>query len=211
MPERERRPAWPTGRASADRKPRVAFVCSGQGPQWWAMGRQLLHEEPAFRAAIERCAAILERLADWSLLDELTALESRSRMDNTAISQPCIFALQVGLAELWASWGVRPEAIVGHSVGEVAAAFLAGVFSLDDAVRIIFHRGRTMDLARERGRMLAAGISADEARQLIDAVWRSRCPGRREQPALGHLLGRKSRHSKSSRPCSKSAVHSADS
>ena len=61
----------------------------------------------------------------------------------TAISQPCIFAVQVALAELWASWGVRPEAVVGHSVGEVAAAYLAGVFSLDDAVRIIYHRGRT--------------------------------------------------------------------
>jgi acyl transferase domain-containing protein/aryl carrier-like protein len=155
------------GRAPADRRPRLAFVCSGQGPQWWAMGRQLLHEEPAFRAAIERCAAIVRQLGDWSLLDELTADESRSRMDITAISQPCIFALQVALAELWASWGVRPEALVGHSVGEVAAAHLAGVFSLDDAVRIIFHRGRCMELAPERGRMLAAGISPDAARQLL--------------------------------------------
>ena len=131
------------------------------------MGRQLLREEPVFRAAIERCDAIVRRLGDWSLLDELTADESRSRMDITAISQPCIFALQVALAELWASWGVRPEALVGHSVGEVAAAYLAGVFSLDDAVRIIYHRGRCMELAPERGRMLAAGVSPDEARQLI--------------------------------------------
>ena len=88
-------------------------------------------------------------------------------MEITAISQPCIFALQVALAELWASWGVRPEALVGHSVGEVAAAYLAGVFTLDDAVRIIYHRGRTMELAPERGRMLAAGVPADAARQLI--------------------------------------------
>ena len=64
------------GRASADRRPRLAFVCSGQGPQWWAMGRQLLREEPAFRAAIERCDAIVRRLGDWSLLDELTADEA---------------------------------------------------------------------------------------------------------------------------------------
>ena len=131
------------------------------------MGRQLLHEEPTFRAAIERCDAIVRRLGDWSLSDELTADESRSRMDITAISQPCIFALQVALAELWASWGVRPEALVGHSVGEVAAAYLAGVFSLDDAVRIIYHRGRCMELAPERGRMLAAGISPDAAQQLL--------------------------------------------
>ncbi len=157
-----------TGRAAADRRPRLAFVCSGQGPQWWAMGRQLLHEEPVFRTVIERCDAIVRQLGEWSLLAELTADESRSRMDITAIAQPCLFALQVALAELWASWGVRPEAVVGHSVGEVAAAYLAGIFDLEDAVRIIYHRGRCMELAPERGRMLAAGVSPEEAQRLIN-------------------------------------------
>ncbi len=155
------------GRAPSDRRPRLAFVCSGQGPQWWAMGRRLLGTEPTFRGAIERCDAIVSRLGDWSLLDELTASEARSRMDVTAISQPCIFALQVGLAELWARWGVRPEALVGHSVGEVAAAYLAGVFSLEDAVRVIYHRGRCMELAPDRGRMLAAGVTPEVARELL--------------------------------------------
>ncbi|HZT82792.1 MAG TPA: type I polyketide synthase, partial [Gemmataceae bacterium] len=155
------------GRAAGDPPPRLAFVCSGQGPQWWAMGRQLLREEPIFRGMIERCDAIVRRLGDWSLLDELTAAEGRSRMDVTAVSQPCIFALQVALAGLWASWGVQPEAVIGHSVGEVAAAYLAGVFDLEDAVRVIYHRGRCMELAPERGRMLAASTSADEARRLI--------------------------------------------
>jgi acyl transferase domain-containing protein/aryl carrier-like protein len=155
------------GRVAADRQPRLAFVCSGQGPQWWAMGRQLLRDEPGFRTVIERCDAIVRQLGDWSILDELTAHESRSRMDITAVSQPCIFALQVALAELWATWGVRPAALVGHSVGEVAAAYLAGAFSLDDAVRIIFHRGRCMELAPERGAMLAAGVTPEIAQQLI--------------------------------------------
>ena len=131
------------------------------------MGRQLLDGEPAFRAVIEQCDAIVRQLGDWSLRDELMASEFRSRMDITAISQPCIFALQVALAGLWASWGIRPQALVGHSVGEVAAAYLAGVFSLDDAVRIIYHRGRTMELAPARGRMLAAGVSPEAARHLI--------------------------------------------
>ena len=156
------------GRASADRRPRIAFVCSGQGPQWWAMGRQMLTEQPVFRAAIERADAVVRQLGDWSLLDELTAPESCSRMEMTAISQPCIFALQVALAGLWASWGVLPEALLGHSVGEVAAAYLAGVFSLEDAVRIIYQRGRTMELAPEGGRMLAASITTELAQQLID-------------------------------------------
>ena len=155
------------GRASADRRPRLAFVCSGQGPQWWAMVRQLLRDEPAFRTMIARCDTIVRRLGDWSLLDELTADESRSRMEVTAISQPCIFAVQVALAELWASWGVRPDVLVGHSVGEVAAAYLAGVFSLEDAVRVIYHRGRCMELAPERGRMLAAGVSPDDAANIL--------------------------------------------
>jgi acyl transferase domain-containing protein/aryl carrier-like protein len=166
---REAQPGVAHGRAASDRRRRIAFVCSGQGPQWWGMGRQLLEEEPVFRAAIERCDAIVRRLGAWSPFEELTAPMARSRMDNTAISQPCIFALQVALAELWASWGVRPETLLGHSVGEVAAAYLAGVYSLEDAVRIIYHRGRTMHLVGQGGRMLAAGISPDEALSLIDA------------------------------------------
>ena len=164
------------GRPAANRRgagdggpaaPRIGFVCSGQGPQWWAMGRQLLRDELAFRATIERCDAIVRRLGDWSLLDELTADESESRMDVTAISQPCIFAIQVALAELWASWGVRPSAVMGHSVGEVAAAYLAGVFDLADAVRVIYQRGRCMELAPGRGRMLAAGVSPEVAEELL--------------------------------------------
>ena len=154
-------------RVMPGQRPRLAFVCSGQGPQWWAMGRQLLEQEPVFRDMIQRCDEIVRRLGPWSLLEELTADEAHSRMAITAISQPAIFALQVALAALWRSWGVEPEALIGHSVGEVAAAHLAGVFSLEEAVRVIYQRGRCMELAPSRGCMLAAGISADEARSLL--------------------------------------------
>jgi acyl transferase domain-containing protein/NADPH:quinone reductase-like Zn-dependent oxidoreductase/acyl carrier protein len=149
------------------RRPRLAFVCSGQGPQWWAMGRQLLEQEPVFRDVIQRCDEIVRALGPWSLLEELAADEDRSRMAVTAISQPAIFALQAALAALWRCWGVQPEAVMGHSVGEVAAAYFAGVFTLEDAVRVIYQRGRCMELAPLRGRMLAAGIPPEEARQLI--------------------------------------------
>src|SRR6185437_9545578 len=115
----------------------------------------------------ERCDEIVRRLGPWSLLEELTADEPHSRMAVTAISQPAIFALQVALAALWRSWGVRPEAVIGHSVGEVAAAHLAGIFRLEDALRVIYHRGRCMELAPSRGRMLAAGIEPEEARRLL--------------------------------------------
>jgi acyl transferase domain-containing protein/aryl carrier-like protein len=155
-------------RAAAGRRPRVAFVCSGQGPQWWAMGRALLHEEPVFRAAIERCDAAARALGTWSLLAELTASEADSRMDETAIAQPCLFALQVALGALWASWGVHAEAMTGHSVGEVAAAHLAGVLDLEDAVRVIYERGRCMERAPRLGRMLAAGVTPEQALALIN-------------------------------------------
>jgi polyketide synthase 12/epothilone polyketide synthase D len=156
-----------TGRVAAGQHPRLAFVCSGQGPQWWAMGRQLLEQEPVFRDMVLRCDEIVRRLGSWSLLAELTADEAHSRMAVTAISQPAIFALQVALAALWRSWGVVPAAVVGHSVGEVAAAYLAGVFRLEDAVRVIYERGRCMELTSARGRMLAAGISAAESEALL--------------------------------------------
>jgi amino acid adenylation domain-containing protein len=156
-----------SGRSAAGDGPSLAFVCSGQGPQWWAMGRELLLEEPVFRKAIERCDEIIRTLGPWSLMQELTADEACSRMDVTAISQPAIFALQVGLAALWRSWGVRPHALCGHSVGEVAAAHLAGVFNLEDAVRVIFERGRCMELAPARGRMLAAAVTPQEAQTLL--------------------------------------------
>ncbi len=146
----------------------VVFVCCGQGPQWWAMGRELLQGEPVFRKVIEECDALIRQWGDWSLLDELTATEISSRMENTAIAQPALFAIQIALAAVWQHWGVHPAALVGHSVGEVAAAYLAGVFSLSDALRVIFERGRCMELAPARGRMLAAAISPDEARPFIE-------------------------------------------
>jgi len=147
--------------------PEVGFVCSGQGPQWWAMGRELLESEPIFRKAIEECSHFMPSNAEWSLIEELTATEEVSRLDLTSIAQPAIFAIQVGLASLWRSWGVEPEAVVGHSVGEIAAAYLAGILSLEDAVTVIFHRGRCMDLASSKGKMLGTALTHEQALEII--------------------------------------------
>jgi len=147
--------------------PKLAFVFSGQGPQWWAMGRQLLESEPVFREVIEKCDALFRQYAPWSLLTELTAEESKSRLDQTEIAQPAIFALQVALAALWGSWGVVPEAFVGHSIGEIAAAHVGGILSLEGAVKIAFHRGRLMQQATGFGKMAAIELPADEAQKLI--------------------------------------------
>ena len=93
------------------------------------MGRDLMKHEPVFREAIEKCDAALRPWASFSLLEELGRSEEKSQMHRTEIGQPSIFAMQIALAALWKSWGVEPSAIVGHSVGEIAAACVAGIFS----------------------------------------------------------------------------------
>jgi acyl transferase domain-containing protein/acyl-CoA synthetase (AMP-forming)/AMP-acid ligase II/acyl carrier protein len=152
-----------SGRRSPNRRPRVVFVFAGQGSQWWGMGRQLLAQEPTFRAAVERCDAIFRPLAAWSLIDELLSQNDTARLDDTDRVQPLVFAVQIGLADLLRAWGVTPQAVVGHSLGEVAAAYVAGALSLEDAVAIVYHRGRLQKRASGHGKMAAVGLSADDS------------------------------------------------
>ena len=142
--------------------PQLVFVFSGMGQQWWAMGRQLLETEPVFRETIEHCDALLLPLSQWSLLAALTADDAHSRINETQIAQPTIFALQIALAALWRSWGIVPDAIVGHSVGEVAAAQVAGVLSLEQAIQVVYHRSRLQAQTAGQGKMLAVGLSSEE-------------------------------------------------
>lgn len=137
----ERRPGLSSGHVVPSRCPKLAFVFSGEGSlQWLSAGQGLWRDEPLYRATIEECDGLFSRLAGRSLLEELTADASRSRSDQTEVAQPVIFALQVALAALWRSWGIEPDAVVGESVGEVAAAHVAGALSLADALRVVFHR-----------------------------------------------------------------------
>ncbi|WP_395748728.1 thioester reductase domain-containing protein [Prosthecobacter sp.] len=146
---------------------RLVFVFSGQGPQWWAMGRELLEQEPVFRQTIQTCHDELLKLGGISLLDELRRDETETRLDETHIAQTALFALQVALAALWQSWGVRPFAVVGHSMGEVAAAHVSGALTLPEAVRVIHHRGRCMEQTPLRGKMIAAALTQAEAEEVI--------------------------------------------
>lgn len=155
------------GQRTEVRGNKLVFVFSGQGPQWNGMGRELLSQEVVFRATLEQIDALLRKYASWSLLEELAADDSRSRLNQTEIAQPAIFALQVSLAALWRSWGILPDAVVGHSVGEVAAAQVTGALSLEDAVRVIFHRGRIMQQATGFGKMASAELSFRDAERLV--------------------------------------------
>lgn len=154
------------GRGASGSKP-IVFVFTGQGAQWWAMGRQLLQREPIVRQTIEKIDSLFRELGGWSILEEMTRPEADSNINQTAIAQPAMFALQVALAELWQSWGIKPSRVIGHSVGEVAAAYCADILSLEDAVQLIYQRSRLQDTTAGHGKMLAAGITAAEARDAI--------------------------------------------
>ncbi|MGH9135410.1 MAG: SDR family NAD(P)-dependent oxidoreductase, partial [Ilumatobacteraceae bacterium] len=142
---------------------RVGFVFSGQGPQWAQMGRELSEREPVFRDTIADIDARFSRLAGWSIAEAIAEPEETTRLNDTEVAQPAIFTVQVALAALWESWGITPEAVVGHSIGELAALHVAGVLTLDDAIRIVWHRGRIMQRATGHGRMVSVGLTPDEA------------------------------------------------
>jgi len=142
---------------------KTAFVFSGMGPQWWAMGRQLMEQEPVFAYKVKEIDQLLSQHADWSLWEELHKTEESSRIGETRIAQPGIFALQVALAELLKSKGVIPDAIVGHSAGEVAAAHVSGALSLEDACLVIYHRSRLQHQTEGQGRILATALSEKDA------------------------------------------------
>ncbi|MCM2370264.1 type I polyketide synthase [Aporhodopirellula aestuarii] len=154
------------GRPS-DRADQSVFVFTGQGSQWCGMGQRLIQREPIARETVEEIDELFQAQSGWSLLHEMFLPEGESNIQQTRVAQPAIFALQVALARLWASWGIHPTSVVGHSVGEVAAAWCAGIYSLSDAVSLIYHRSRLQNETGGAGRMLAAGVSPQEARKFI--------------------------------------------
>ncbi len=146
--------------------PKLAFVYSGMGLQRAGMGRELLRSEPVFREVLETCDALLQRWAGWSLLHAFED-DDEARASEPAVAQVTNFALQAALTNLWSAWGVVPDAVIGHSVGEVAAAYAAGALSLEDGLRLAYHRGRLAQRLHGTGSMLVAAMSAAQATALL--------------------------------------------
>ncbi|MDA1052331.1 MAG: SDR family NAD(P)-dependent oxidoreductase [Planctomycetota bacterium] len=149
------------------REPKVAFVFSGQGGQWARMGLELMQREPVFRQWMEEIDSLFRKLAGWSLMAELGRDESESKVNDTNVVQPTVMAIQVSLVKLYEHYGIRPDGLVGHSIGEVAAGYAAGALTLKQAVQVIYHRSQAQHQASGKGGMLAVGLTLEEARKLI--------------------------------------------
>lgn len=156
----EKRRGLAAGGENGSTPRKVAFIFPGQGGQWVGMGQQLLEQEPAFRAMMEQCQEAMRPYIDWSLIDEL---QSGARFEEIDVVQPMLFAVEVSLAALWRSWGVEPDGVIGHSMGEVASAYTAGAISLADAAHVICRRSQLMKRVSGLGAMAVVELTFGEA------------------------------------------------
>ncbi|KAI0803650.1 hypothetical protein GGR55DRAFT_691660 [Xylaria sp. FL0064] len=151
----------------------VSFVFTGQGAQWFAMGRELTVYE-VFAASVKKSAAVLSELGSlWDAWDELFASESESKVNQAEYAQPLCTVLQIALVDLLRHWGVKPHAVIGHSSGEIGAAYASCALSREDCLKVAYHRGRVSSKAREKhphGTMMAVGLPVEDAKSYVAQV-----------------------------------------
>ena len=168
-PARDRRAPLQIIEGKARTAPRLVLTMTGQGGQWWAMGRELFELDRVFRGVFEDFDRVFAPFAGWSVIDALLADEKSSRIDDAAITPAVMFAFQAGLAAVWRARGVEPQIVLGHSFGEVTAAYLAGGIGMADVARLVTHRGLIRGKVDRRGTMAAIGLSADAIQAWLPA------------------------------------------
>ncbi|WP_224273629.1 type I polyketide synthase [Streptomyces sp. LS1784] len=151
-----------TGTVSGSTDRRVALVFSGGGTQWVGMGRELLRSHAGFRTWMNACDAAVRAAGGFSVLDHLAAPAEEARYEEMDFQQPVLFALQVSLAKVWLELGIEPAAVVGHSLGEVAAACVAGALSLEDAARVVVARSHLLERKADEGAMISVDLPEEE-------------------------------------------------
>ncbi|WP_406815463.1 SDR family NAD(P)-dependent oxidoreductase [Mycobacterium sp. M23085] len=160
----------PTGsviRGTATPAGKTVFVFPGQGSQWQGMAVELLDTAPVFAQQIQECEEAFAEFVDWSLTGVLRGAPDAPGLDRVDVVQPVLFAVMVSLAELWKSVGVHPDAVIGHSQGEIAAAYVAGALSLHDAARVVTLRSKLLTSLTGPGGMLSIACSTERARELL--------------------------------------------
>ncbi|MEE6176654.1 type I polyketide synthase [Mycobacterium sp. 050134] len=150
--------------------PKTAWLFTGQGSQYPGMARELFEAEPVFADTVRRCAAAVDELLPRPLLEVMFDVDGDTGkgLGHTSFAQPALFAVEMGLARLWQSWGIEPDVVLGHSVGQYAAACVAGVFSLEDGARLMAERGRLFGNLPDGGRMVAVFADASQAERMAD-------------------------------------------